>query len=119
MNFDFDETEDGIDAGEEQEECEQVNLNFAEEFQNEMTLEGISGMVNLSGGEGAAENMFASDQGGLDDLPTAFDDSLNLQKQATSENAEATLEEHVISIDSNNLDDLSKKANLDAILASN
>ena len=76
-------------------------------------------MVNLSGTEGTTEAMFASDQGGQEDLPTAFDDSLNLQKQATGESLEATLEEHVISIDSNNLDDLSKKANIDAIMSSN
>lgn len=85
-----------------------------------MTLEGISGMVDLSGsGEENAEEMFDSNQGWQDDLPTAFDESLNIQKQTTSESAEATLDEHIISIDSNNLDDLSKKANIDAIMENN
>lgn len=33
----------------------------------------------------------------------------------TNESLEATLDEHVISIDSNNLDDMSKKADVEAI----
>jgi len=33
----------------------------------------------------------------------------------TNESLEATLDEHVISIDSNNLDDMSKKADIEAI----
>lgn len=43
-----------------------------------MTLEGISGMVNLSGGENAVDSKVEQNEGWQDDLPTAFDESLNL-----------------------------------------
>ena len=82
-------------------------------------------MVNLSSGEDSAEGggMFTAENFINDsDLPTAFDESLNIKLQTTNEsldNLGATLEDHVISIDSNNLDDMSKKADIDAIESNN
>lgn len=75
MNFNFEEIDEN-DKSQEQEECQQVNLNFTEEFQNELTLEGISGMVNINSGDN--NDLY---DGNLEyQLPTAFDESLNIQK---------------------------------------
>ena len=117
LNFD-EENEDPS-----QTKCEQVNLDFGQFQKEEMTLEGISGMVHMENSNliqnqigDTIGDMFDNSQNCSSDgveAPTAFDAQV-----AGSESQPLNLE-HTISIDSNGLDDLSKKANIQDIIEQN